>query len=239
MKRRNIFWCLAAITLFASCTAIEMEPEIQNPDRDTNKPKQTITINAVTVDDNADTRAIHGTEENQTSFSWQAGIDKIGVIKGADEYGDGELIWGMDHHRFSNTQDGQIATFVYDIDEEGAGLVWGDELTLSVGDQIVAYYPYATAASSWYDSTKPWLMSSHGALVQHGDNNTEHLFRGDYMAWGLAEFDAEQRGYKDGVADGEHQAKIETAKTALSMNLPLEQIVKLTGLSIDTIKNLK
>ena len=36
------------------------------------------------------------------------------------------------------------------------------------------------------------------------------------MALGLAEFDAEQRGYKEGVSDGiaqgEHQAKIETAK---------------------------
>ena len=32
------------------------------------------------------------------------------------------------------------------------------------------------------------------------------------MAWGLAEYDAEQRGkkqgYSDGVADGEYQAKI-------------------------------
>jgi hypothetical protein len=37
------------------------------------------------------------------------------------------------------------------------------------------------------------------------------IFRGDYMAWGLAEFDAEQRGkkegYSEGVADGEYQAK--------------------------------
>ena len=118
MKRHNIFWCMAAVMLLASCTAMEMEPDFQNPEGESDKLKQTITINAVTVDDNADTRAIHGTEENQTSFSWQAGIDKIGVIKGADEYGDGELIWGMDHHRFTNTQDGQIATFVYDIDEE-------------------------------------------------------------------------------------------------------------------------
>ncbi len=59
------------------------------------------------------------------------------------------------------------------------------------------------------------------------------------MAWGLAEFDAEQRGYKEGISQGEQQKAIETAKSALSMNLPLEQIVKLTGLSIDTIKTLK
>ena len=32
------------------------------------------------------------------------------------------------------------------------------------------------------------------------------------MAWGLAEFDAEQRGYKEGVEVGSQQAKIETAK---------------------------
>ena len=36
------------------------------------------------------------------------------------------------------------------------------------------------------------------------------------MAWGLAEFDAEQRGkkegYSEGVSDGEYQKAIETAK---------------------------
>lgn len=178
MKRRNIFWYMTAITLLASCVAPELEPEIQNPEGG-HKVRQTITINAVTVD--PDTKAIHGTEENQTSFSWQAGIDKIGVIKGVDEYGDGELFWGMDHHRFTNTKDGQIATFSYDPVTDNEGMVWGEELNLVPGDQIVAYYPFNTAASSWYDSTKPYLMSSHGALVQNGDNNTEHLFRGDYM----------------------------------------------------------
>ena len=63
------------------------------------------------------------------------------------------------------------------------------------------------------------------------------------MAWGLAEFDAEQRGKKEGysagVADGEYQTKIETAKNMLKDNLDIETIVKYTGLSIDTIKSLK
>ena len=177
MKKHNLFWCMAAITLLASCAAPELEPEIQTPEGETDKPKQTITINAVEVLPDEATKAIHGTEAEATSFSWQAGIDKIGVIK---KYSDAEE-WSMDHHRFTNTTDGSIATFVYDKDEEGMGMVWGEELTLEVGDQIVAYYPYATAASSWYDSTKPYLMSSHGAILQHGDNDTEHLFRGDYM----------------------------------------------------------
>ena len=73
------------------------------------------------------------------------------------------------------------------------------------------------------------------------------IFRGDYMAWGLAEFDAEQRGKKagygeglsDGISQGAHEKAIETAKNALSMNIPLEQIVKLTGLSADVIQSLK
>ena len=72
------------------------------------------------------------------------------------------------------------------------------------------------------------------------------LFRGDYMAWGLAEFDAEQRGYKEGVSDGisqgisqgEHQAKIEIAKNLLAMKLSIEQVAQGTGLSVDEIKKL-
>ena len=85
------------------------------------------------------------------------------------------------------------------------------------------------------------------------------IFRGDYMAWGLAEFDAEQRGKKagygeglsdgisqgiaqgisQGISQGEHKAKLETAKNMLKDNLDIETIVKYTGLSIDTIKSLK
>ena len=66
------------------------------------------------------------------------------------------------------------------------------------------------------------------------------------MAWGLAEFDAEQRGYKEGVSDGisqgisqgEHQAKIETAKNLLAMGISIEQVAQGTGLSLETIENI-
>ena len=61
------------------------------------------------------------------------------------------------------------------------------------------------------------------------------LFRSDYMAWGLAEFDAEQRGKKE----GEYQAKIETAKNMLKNNISINIISDCTGLSIQTIKNLQ
>jgi predicted transposase/invertase (TIGR01784 family) len=72
------------------------------------------------------------------------------------------------------------------------------------------------------------------------------IFRGDYMAWGLAEFDAEQRGKKegysvglsDGISQGSQQAKIETAKNMLKDNLDIQTILKYTGLSIEDIKSL-
>ena len=44
---------------------------------------------------------------------------------------------------------------------------------------------------------------------------------------------------QEAYEDGSQQAKIETAKNALNMNLPIEQIVTLTGLSIEFIKTLK
>ena len=58
------------------------------------------------------------------------------------------------------------------------------------------------------------------------------------MAWGLAEFDAEQRGYKEGVSDGISQAKIETAKKFLTMGISIEQVAQGTGLSLETIENI-
>ena len=66
------------------------------------------------------------------------------------------------------------------------------------------------------------------------------------MAWGLAEFDAEQRGKKegysvglsDGISQGSQQKAIETAKNLLSMSLPIENIAKATGLSLKEIQAL-
>ena len=60
------------------------------------------------------------------------------------------------------------------------------------------------------------------------------------MAWGLAEFDAEQRGkkvgYCEGLSDGISQAKIETAKNMLRNNITLDVIADCTALSIEEIK---
>ena len=68
------------------------------------------------------------------------------------------------------------------------------------------------------------------------------------MAWGLAEFDAEQRGKKagyceglsdgisQGISQGEHQKAIETAKNMLQKNISVEVISECTGLSLDEIE---
>ncbi|MEE0878301.1 MAG: Rpn family recombination-promoting nuclease/putative transposase [Treponemataceae bacterium] len=69
------------------------------------------------------------------------------------------------------------------------------------------------------------------------------IFKGDYMAWGLAEFDAEQRGYKDGISEGIQQGAyekaIETAKNLLKENISPEIIARTTGLSVDFLKTIK
>ena len=61
----------------------------------------------------------------------------------------------------------------------------------------------------------------------------------------LAEYDydtdiAVQRkeAFDDGLSQGAQQAKLETAKNALTMNLPVEQVAILTGLSLEEIEKL-
>ena len=62
------------------------------------------------------------------------------------------------------------------------------------------------------------------------------------MAWGLAEQDAEKRGYKagitDGIEQGMEQKAFETAQNLLAMDLSLDNIAKATGLSLETLEKL-
>ena len=48
----------------------------------------------------------------------------------------------------------------------------------------------------------------------------------------------EERGISIGLSQGAHQAKLETAKNALTMHLPIEQVAILTGLSPEEIEKL-
>ena len=58
------------------------------------------------------------------------------------------------------------------------------------------------------------------------------------MIWGLAEYDAEKRGYKAGVAAGIEQNAIENAKNLIKKNVPLEIIAECIGLSLETVEKL-
>ena len=88
-------------------------------------------------------------------------------------------------------------------------------------------------------STSDFTQKIH-QIVERTKGN--QAFRGEYMAWGLAEQDAEKRGYKvgvtDGIMQGAEQAKIETAQNLLAMGLSLDNIAKATGLSVETLKKL-
>ena len=91
--------------------------------------------------------------------------------------------------------------------------------------------------------TSDFTQKIHQLVERTKQNQT---FRGEYMAWGLAEQDAEKRGYKAGVIDGisqgiEQGAKqkaIETAQILLAMNLSLDTIAQATGLSLEMLEKL-
>ena len=51
--------------------------------------------------------------------------------------------------------------------------------------------------------------------------------------------EARENGINDGISKGENKKSIEIAKNLLSMNMPLEDISKATGLSVDEINKLR
>ena len=59
-------------------------------------------------------------------------------------------------------------------------------------------------------------------------------FKGDYLAMNIRETDI----YEEGIAQGAEQAKIETARNMLKYEDPLEKIVIITGLSLETVEKL-
>ena len=63
-------------------------------------------------------------------------------------------------------------------------------------------------------------------------------FKGDYLSMNIRETDIYEEGRNDGIAQGAEQAKIETARNLLNMNLSLEQVVQGTGLSLEIVEQL-
>ena len=58
------------------------------------------------------------------------------------------------------------------------------------------------------------------------------------MIWGLAEQDAEKRGYKAGIEEGALQTKLETARNMLADGVSLDSVSKYSGLPLETVKEL-
>ena len=54
----------------------------------------------------------------------------------------------------------------------------------------------------------------------------------------IRETDIYEEGLSDGIAQGAEQAKIETARNLLNMNLSLEQVVQGTGLPLEIVEQL-
>lgn len=88
---------------------------------------------------------------------------------------------------------------------------------------------------------------STSAFTKKIDNIVEtakksEIFRGDYMTWGLAEQDAERRGFKagleKGVEQGLQQKAIETARNMLKNDISLEIVAQCTGLPLEKVKEL-
>ena len=50
--------------------------------------------------------------------------------------------------------------------------------------------------------------------------------------------EAREEGISIGLSQGEKKAKLETARNALTMNLSVEQVAILTGLSVEEIEKL-
>ena len=122
--------------------------------------------------------------------------------------------------------------------------------------EIKAFLEYMVSRQS----TSP-LTATIDKLVEQ--IKIKDLFRSEYMAWGLAEQDAERRGYEQGIASGvikgrnegliegrteginiglekgAYQNKIETAKMLLNFGDALAKIAQCTGLSLDEVEQIK
>ena len=63
-------------------------------------------------------------------------------------------------------------------------------------------------------------------------------FRSDYLAVNIRETDIYEEGRNDGFAQGAEQKAIETAKNLLLENLPIDLVVRTTGLPLETVQKL-
>ena len=91
---------------------------------------------------------------------------------------------------------------------------------------------------NWYRESSYWMRVSDDKTMKIAAQKRGHA---EGLAEGRAEGLAEGRaeGLAEGRAEGEKNKAIEIANNAIAMGFSPEQIQKMTGLSIETIKNLQ
>ena len=77
-------------------------------------------------------------------------------------------------------------------------------------------------------------------LVEKAKDNQK--LRSEYLAMNLHDRDIKKQAYKDGleegISQGALQKALETARNLFSFNLSFEQIMQVTGLPLETVKEL-
>ena len=130
--------------------------------------------------------------------------------------------------------------------------------TLELGDKCHKIFFNASAFEKEKNMEKKSILEyiidkkSTSDFTTNLDNLVEEtklceLFRSDYMVWGLAEFDAEQRGFKAGVSQGIQEGitqgaelkAIETAKKLLDFGDTKEKISIITGLPLEEVEKIQ
>ena len=105
-----------------------------------------------------------------------------------------------------------------------------DDLTL-LDPELKLFYDYIRRGTA--DSTLTEKINSSITELKE-DRET----RRKYMTYTTRIAEAKSEAREEGIKQGMQQAKLETAKNALTMNLSIEQVAALTGLSIEEIEKL-
>ena len=105
-----------------------------------------------------------------------------------------------------------------------------DDLTL-LDPELKLFYDYIRRGTA--DST---LTEKINSSITELKENRET--RRKYMTYTTRIAEAKSEAREEGIRQGEHKKAIETAKNALTMNLPIEQVATLTGLSVEEIEKL-
>ena len=109
-----------------------------------------------------------------------------------------------------------------------------DDLTL-LDPELKLFYDYIRRGTA--DSTlTEKINSSITELKENRETRRKYMTYTTRIA--EAKNEAREEGISIGITQGAHQKAVETAKNALTMNLTIEQVATLTGLSVEEIEKL-